>query len=734
VTAPAANDGAAGFGGPGAWLFTFAVFFSAALLFAVQPMAGKLFLPLMGGSAAAWNASLTFFQGALLLGYLYAHLLQRIASLRAQAAAHLAVLALAGLSLPLGVTRLLGEPWAQAPMAWLVAAMALTLGAPFAALSATAPLLQAWLARGGGATAGGRDVYRLYAASNLGSLLALIAYPLLIEPLVGVRAQTGAWGAAYGGFVLTMLAVGALCWRYAALPQAAAGQAAGEVSWRERTAWVLLAAAPSSLLLGVTAHITADVASAPLFWVVPLVLYLATFIYAFGRGVAPEGWALKLQIAAVAAALMSLGPMTWILQLPVHLLAFFVSALVCHQALVARRPPEARLTEFYLLVALGGVLGGAFNAFAAPVLFHEVWEYPLVLALACLARPGGGRLEPHQKGWLAAGMLWLIPLFIPGWTLPTWGASALMLTPAVVAAMLWRKPLAVTLLFLALGAAAMARATRGYDDNRRSYFGVLHMKEDSIPVIGPVRTMTHGTTLHGVQALSPAQRCRPMSYYAPEGLIGRVFATEQARRPRMNVAVAGLGAGSTATFVRPGDRMRFFEIDPLVVKTSFDPKVFSFVSDCARGPVDVVLGDARLKLAHEPAGSFDLVLADAFSSDAVPAHLLTAEAIAGYLRAAKPDGLVLLHLSNRNLRLAEPAAAAVRKAGGYALYGEFNPAADVHPYAVAGHEVMIVARSPRVLDAYRGRPGWGEAPGGGRAWTDDYTNVVGAALAKMHWF
>ena len=268
---------------PAAWLLAFTVFFSAALVFAVEPMAGKLFLPLIGGSAAVWNASLAFFQAALLAGYLYAHLLQRLSSLRTQVALHLGVLALAALALPLRVTGLLGAPWPHAPLAWLVLAMALTLGAPFAALSATAPLAQAWLVRSAGPLAGGRDPYRLYAASNLGSLLALLAYPLLIEPLAGLRAQTTGWSAAYLMFVATMLAVGAVCWRTAAAVQAPP-PATGEVAWRERLAWVLLAAAPSSLLLGVTTHITADVASAPLLWVIPLVIYLSTFVYAFGRG------------------------------------------------------------------------------------------------------------------------------------------------------------------------------------------------------------------------------------------------------------------------------------------------------------------------------------------------------------------------------------------------------------------------------------------------------------------
>jgi hypothetical protein len=715
--------------------FVAAVFASAALVFTVEPLVGKLFLPLLGGSPAIWNTSLAFFQAALLAGYAYAHGLQRLGSLRRQMVVHLLVLAAAALVLPLKVSSLLGEPWTGAPALWLALVMALSLGAPFAALSATAPLLQAWFARLAGEAARARRAYALYAASNLGSLLALAAYPTLVEPLLGLSAQARLWSLGYALFALGMAGLAVATWRLKPAEVTAAPAApAARTGWRERLTWMLLAAAPSSLLMGVTAHLTADVASAPFLWVAPLELYLATFVIAFARrGSAPSPLLLWLQLLAVPAVLLSIfQPDTpWFQQLVTHLAAFFVVALVCHRSLAARRPEPARLTEFYLWVSIGGVVGGGFNAFIAPLLFPGIWEYPAVLVLACLARPSvRTRLKAGDLGWLVMGLAWAIPLWIPALVLPDFIRSALMLAPAVLAVMLRDRAWAVVVLYAAMAIGGEVQGVGRYREHHRSFFGVIHITEIEPRGLGPTRIMVHGTTLHGAQALTPALRCRATTYYTPRTVIGRVFRTEQARKPALRMGAVGLGAGTVATFVRPGDSLRFFEIDPLVARITLDPAHFSFVHGCAKGPVDVVLGDARLSVAKEPAGTYDLLLIDAFSSDAVPTHLLTVEAIKSYLRLLGPDGVLLLHLSNRNLELVGPAAAAAREAGASVLKGEHWVEEGVSPYVEAPGIVLLVAPDARSLARYHPDQDWSDDIRPARPWTDDYTNVWGAMLAR----
>ena len=723
---------------PAAWLFAVAVFASAALVFLVEPLIGKLLLPVLGGSPAIWNTSLAFFQAALLAGYAYAHVLQRLASVRRQMAIHLLVLACAALVLPLKVSTLLGEPWQGAPALWLAAVMALSLGPPFAALSATAPLLQAWYARlTPPPVQGGRNAYALYAASNLGSLLALAAYPAVVEPLLGLSRQSTVWSLAYAGFCLLMLALTAGAWRAPAAetPPIAAVPATRAV-WRERIVWLLLAAAPSSLLMGVTAHLTADIASVPFLWVVPLELYLLTFVIAFaGRGRPPSSWLLGLQLLAVPLSITMLFDLTtpWPQQLLVHLASFFVVVLVCHRTLAARRPEPSRLTEFYLWMSIGGVVGGGFNAFLAPLLFPGVWEYPAVLVLACLARPSSGRkFQPGELGWLICGLVWVAPLWIPQLSMPDFVRSALMLAPAFLAVMMRERAWAVVLLYAAMALGGEVQGVGRYREHHRSFFGVVHITEIAPKGMGRTRVMVHGTTLHGAQMLDPARRCQPTTYYTARTVIGRVFRGEQARKPALRMAAVGLGAGTVATFVRKTDTMRFFEIDPLIARLTLDPAHFSFVNGCAKGPVDVVLGDARLSLTHEPAGRYDLILVDAFSSDSVPTHLLTVEALRGYLRLLAPEGVVLLHLSNRNLELVGPASAAAHAAGAYAIEGEHWVDEGTSPYAEAPGIVLLVAPDRHSLDRYRSDPDWSAPKHAARAWTDDYTNVWGSMIARFH--
>ncbi|MFI4933715.1 MAG: spermidine synthase [Caulobacterales bacterium] len=736
-----------------ALLFALTVFFSAALVFVVEPMIARLVLPVLGGSAAVWNTSLAFFQMALLVGYLYAHLLQRIGRVRVQIVLHLVVLLIAALALPLRVSGILGDPPPDAPALWLVGVLAVSIGAPFAALSATAPLVQAWHARVV-RHEGAREPYVLYAASNFGSLIALIAYPVLLEPNLTLRAQTGSWSAGYGVFVIVAAILGTAVWRYAsavggAAPALAAGPAA---SWRQRLTWLALAAIPSSLMLGVTSYVTTDIGSAPFLWVAPLALYLVTFIIAFQEKPAiPPAVALTLQSAALAlcAVFIHASAAGFLQALAIHLTAFFLTALICHQALVARRPDPARLTEFYIWMSVGGVVGGAFNAFVAPAIFNSVVEYPALLVASCLVRPWGeGRARLWEWAVALAGALIALsaaqishPAAIVA---PFAAAVGRVVSPAVVApallglaagcAIVLRKR---ALLFLAVIFSLVLAAERVSERSDvvaswRSFFGVLRMAHTDLPSLGgEVRMLIHGATLHGGQAQAGPYRCRPLVYYAHSTPIGQVFQAELARKPALSIGAVGLGTGTVATYTRPTDSLRFFEIDPLVVRVSSNPAYFSYTTQCARGAIAYTLGDARLTLARQPAGSYDLLLIDAFSSDSVPAHLLTVEAVRMYLSKLRPDGVLILHLSNRNLDLLRPAQAVAIAAGAPALAQTY-----AHPFGVsilmaADEDAVIVGKSAASLQPFAGDPRWTVANAGGVApWTDDYTNLFGALVRR----
>lgn len=717
-------------------LFVLAAFTGAALIFFVEPMTAKLILPVLGGSPAVWNTSMAFFQAALLAGYGYAHFLQRISSVRNQAIVHVSVLLAAGLFLPLRITALFGEPPADGPIPWLLAVLALSIGAPFAAIAATAPIVQAWYARA--FRLSDREPYALYAASNLGSLLALLAYPLVVEPITTLASQRLGWSLGYGIFALLMAALGlAAAGANTARTVGAKVEATPSVGWPQRAVWVGLAAIPSSLMLGVTTHLTTDVASAPFLWVIPLALYLLTFIIAFEtRSVIRPHVALLLQAAVLPAAAFFLHLQTdMAAQLLLQLNCFFLTALVCHQALVARRPDPARLTEFYLWVSVGGVLGGAFNAFLAPVIFASVVEYPLVLVLAVLARPAmSGPMTRLESASAVAGLAAVVTISLSargvlgsagGW-LPVY-----LLPVALVAAFLLRnRRLALLLLVAALTLAAQSTAADTVIRRDRSFFGVLKQSEILWPGLGPVRKLIHGTTVHGAQVLSGPYRCRPLTYYAPETAIGSAFARSLASGPPANVGVVGLGTGAVAAYTRPGDRLTFFEIDPLVVRIASDPARFSYTTACAKGRVDYVVGDARLMLARQKPDSFDVLLIDAFSSDAVPAHLLTVEAMQLYLSRIKPDGVLLMHLTNRHMDLTGPALAAAKVLGASATIAHYQPTPDATSRMAVPQVVMMVARTPEALISHAGSDDRPASAKSARPWTDDYTNILGAILAR----
>jgi hypothetical protein len=757
-------------------LYSATIFVGAGLLFVVQPMVGKMVLPLLGGTPAVWSTCMVFFQAALLLGYAYAHAGAAWLGPRRQAVLHVGVLALPLLVLPLGVDARLLRAGTANPVLDVLLLLSTTVGLPFVVVSASAPLLQKWFASTGHPAAA--DPYFLYAASNLGSMLALVGYPFLIEPRLQLRAadwvsQTRLWSTGYVALAVLTIACAVVLWvsgRTTIVPEPAAGlgEPGGEApTARDRLRWIALSFVPSSLLLGATTYITMDIAAVPLLWVLPLATYLLTFILAFGR------WPLRLHrwttMLTVPAVLLTIFFMVSELKTQIwmtilwHLVMLLVVALACHGELARRRPAPAHLTEFYLLIAVGGVLGGVFNALVSPLIFNSLAEYPLAMILACIlvvaAGPRPGRAPVLAAVALPVGIAALAfvlfsdtlafrvdfsfvmrRLGLGTTVLGTWLQNLentvnkeLIYGPPIVAAFfLRRRP-------LVLGAAlAGILLAAGYVDARkndqihqvRSFFGVL--KVTRVEGDNGYTELRHGTTIHGRQSLVPARRAEPMAYYHTRGPIGQLYA-ELARRGRpLRVAVIGLGTGTMAAYARPGDVMTIYEIDTHVRDLALDPRFFTYVADArARGAtIAIEMGDARLRLEavrrERPAERYDLILVDAFSSDAIPVHLLTREALRLYLDALEPDGILALHISNRYLRL-EPVVAHLAEDAGLRGMVIDDPFAGEVEGGIES-TLAIVARSPEAFGRLAADVHWTASPlevePRVAVWTDDFHSLL----------
>jgi hypothetical protein len=697
--------------------FAATLFLGAGLLFAVEPMVSSMILPALGGSPSVWNICLCFFQAMLLAGYAYAHWLANRFDGRSQALIHGAVLGLSLLFLPIDLTGQAPPPDA-APMPWLLARLLVAVGPPFFAVSATGPLLQCWFSRTGHASAG--DPYFLYSASNAGSLLALLAYPLLVVRVMPLSAQALWWSF---GLVALAVAIGA-CWAGHRLHPGAATRAEAAPAIRpaaaERWRWVGYSFLPSALLLAVTAHITTDLAAAPLFWVIPLALYLTTFIIAFARRpVLPHaGMATALPYLLMMVVLASVGEYGIWRLLP-HLACFFVAAMVCHGELARSRPRVGSLTEFYLWVSIGGVLGGVFDAVLAPAMFPDIWEYPLLLAgagLVCFgSRPGGARLR--RVDLVAAAVLFLGFAALVHWDAPPRWAVLAAVT-AGLAAMLWFRERRWS---FALGIAACLGGLQvpAADTlaTTRSFFGVNRVQEVDG---GTIRMLRHGTTVHGAESLRPGEETRMLSYYTQEGPFGRFFAA-LAGRGLSRVGVVGLGVGELACYAAPGQSWTFHEIDPAVAMLA--RRHFDFLERCGNHP-GIVLGDARLTLQSVPDHSYDAIVIDAFTSDSIPVHLLTREALALYQRKLAPDGAILFHVSNLYLDLAPVIAALAQDAGAPARGLVYMPTDSTIEHAST--QVVAVGQPGGDLDILKPEAGWTAMPPAPAAtlWTDQRSDIV----------
>jgi hypothetical protein len=665
--------------------------------------------PLLGGAPAVWIVCSLCFQTLLLAGYAYAHVVGTRLPLRTQVVIQLTLIAVVFLVMPISVDEEMVQRLAANPTLGLLLLLLQTIGLPFFVLSTSSPLLQRWFAE-----LGERDPYHLYAASNAGSMFALLGYPLVVEPLLSVKAQSRAL---HSGYVLYAVLV-VICALEAVRRRPLSAPAASRVEttpapsqvrvtestlppmispsavdrWRERLAWIGLSFAPSSLLLGATEYITTDIASVPLLWVLPLALYLISFIVAFAKRqiVRPAHVSRAMAVSAALVAALTLARITgppWLV-VGAHALLLFTASVVCHRGLAERRPHVSRLTEFYLLLSIGGVLGGVFNGLIAPTLFDDLVEYPIAIGLVCLGRATGRKALRSRIADVAYAAS-VVGLLLAGMSD---GGS--------------------------LGTTVWAH---------RGFFGVLKVMRDRE---NRFLLLVSGRAMHGKQSLDPAEAHVPLAYYHPTGPAGQVLGPLDPRvlpcaahLPARRIGVIGLGVGSVAAYARPGDEWTFFELDPAVVEVA--RRQFSYLKVAEKcAAVRIEIGDARLRLRQGPQARFDVLVLDAFSSDAVPIHLVTREAIAVYRRALSPGGVLLGHVSNDHVRLSPVFGALARDAHLVALERADHPSAEEKALGKDPSEWVLL------MDGAEEHPlgGWQPltAPPSQSVWTDDYANVLGA--------
>jgi hypothetical protein len=712
-------------------VFSAALAASALLLFCVEPMVAKMVLPRFGGAASTWNTCQVFFQMALLVGYGWAHGVSRLRP-RLQPLAHAALLLGAALVLPLGLHGAAGGgPFAVR----LFVVLAASVGLPFVTLSATSPLFSRWFSLTGHEDA--RDPYFLYAASNVGSMLALAAYPFVIEPFAGLALQKTLFTGGYALFALLAVAC--------ALPVLRAGHGTAKTELPEddapiasgrRVRWAVLALVPSAGMLGVTTYVSTTVLSIPLFWVLPLAIYLASFVLTFAKKPlgSPATWARLLPLPA------SLSVLTLVLEanapaaalVALHLGTFALVCLVCHGLLAADRPGPRHLTGYFFLTSLGGVAGGILAGLVAPMLVDRLVEWPLALVGACLLRPPQ---DEEDRGLGPRDLPAVLAMLAVGSAI-TWGAGHFFTGRAAFSAIV--VGLGALLLVnygtlvrpvrfgLGLGAIILAGALyTGSVGNvllrERNAFGLLRVAVDPT---GRWMQFVHGDTVHGRQLTDPARRREPSGYYHVAGPAGDVLGA--AGPPRRSVGVVGLGIGDLAAYAKPGETWTFYEIDPAIARVAQDPRYFTFLADAfpdRRGLV-IEVGDARLSLDRAAPGGFDILVLDAFSSDSIPAHLLTREAFALYLEKLAPSGVIFANVSNRFLDLAPLVAAVATQSG---LVAQVRLDDEVGEELASAGKLpsrwMTMARSAADL-AFLPQTGWREAKPGGRAWTDDRSSLL----------
>ena len=729
------------------YLFLLTILIGSFLLFLVQPMVARMALPRLGGAPSVWNSAMLVYQALLLCGYAYAHRLSREAP-RRQAMVHLAVLLIAALWLPLGLAGF-NPPVDGSPIFWVPWLLMASIGPLFFAVAAQAPLMQRWYAL----TGNNGDPYALYAASNIGSFAGLIAYPLLVEPFMPMLAQSWLWTGIYAVLVLAIASCAKLLWqsRNTVPTDSEAVNIVSKIPLKRRLYWIVLAAVPSGLMLSTTSHLTTDLMAMPLLWVIPLGLYLLSFSVAFADNQRPAFWIGKIApvvLLLTGAVVFLVWGKAAINGLAASLTLLFVVAVSLHSEMFRTRPDPSQLTGFYLMMSLGGVIGGFFCAIVAPLIFDWTWEHPILILLAAALLPQTRLLDLGEAEIFGAHRLKWIMLTIAllAVAVGIYGGikTSIELEPAKIVLLGVIMVLGIIVtgyqFAFALVMGALMFANGGWynmkqtlDDSRmRSYFGTYTVSSSGP---GNIRWLTHGTTVHGLQLLD--QPTKPVSYYPDTSGVGIAMTKAAALYgPEASIGVVGLGTGTLACYRKPGQYWQFFEIDPLVIEIARDRKIFSFIERCAPD-VPITLGDARLTLADVPEAKFDILALDAFSSDSIPLHLLTREAFATYRKALKPDGLLLVHISNRYIDL-NPVVAAEAKSQGWAaalrhdsptekLIDQGSRASQwiaLSPDAAKLAQLTgkVAAKKARYYDA----KGWIklDSPEGTTAWTDDYASVL----------
>jgi hypothetical protein len=740
------------------YLFILTLFWSAMLLFMMQPLFTRMAVPLLGGAPSVWNIALVFFQFVLLFGYLYAHGLQRLKA-RTQIIVHLLLLLAAAITLPLDIPGWYPAPSSTSPSLWLIGLLTVAVGLPFFALSAQAPLMQRWFSFSDDPQA--NDPYFLYAASNIGSMIGLLGYPLFMEPLFGVTLQNILWA---GGFVILMLLVaraGYSIW-HAVPKQTAINATTAPLPVKQQLHWVALAAVPSGLLVAVSNILTTDIGSLPLLWVLPLAIYLASFVIAFGKSdtLPFHRMHFLVTVTVIVAGLfayLSINDNIW-LTLISMLLPFFIVATACHSKMVEQRPSSAHMTRFYVLMSLGGAIGGSFSSLLAPVIFNWIYEYPILIiaAAALLTSPvvaqAKGRLIPdiinghrHRRLGDVAMMAFALLLGMSGAVqLVTLNALensnladtivvSLTILAMVVVCFLCRTSALRFAVAVAAAGLVFGGASRIFDWQKktfqdRSFFGVSSVRttENASIVI-----LAHGTTIHGAQSLLPATRLKPQTYYAAGSGVGQVMQ----RLSFNNIGLVGLGSGALSCYVRPRASLTYFEIDPLMISIASNPRLFSYVSECSPN-ANMVLGDARLQLKNQyNHQAFDLLVIDAFSSDAIPLHLMTTEAFAIYLKSLTADGVLMVHVSNRYFELEPVVAKLVQNSGLHAAMFKYEPLKDQPRgvYESKSNWIAVARTSNRIEQIMALQPGWTPLALKPQQslWTDDFSSPL-AALKMLN--
>jgi len=745
VAAPAISSAPSRTATLGMMFIAATMFLSAFLLFSVEPIVAKMVLPLLGGTPAVWNTCLVFFQAVLLAGYLYAHLSTKLLRPRQQVILHLCVLLLAFVVLPVHIPLGWVPPVEQNPAPWLLALLAISVGLPFFVLSAGTPILQKWFSHSSHHE--GSDPYFLYVASNAGSLFGLLSYPLVLEPALRLAMQSRAWSCLYILFFLMACGCGAITWHashigmcsIAVSLERSPNDASENIRTKRRLRWVVLAFVPASLTLGITTALTTDIPAIPLFWVLPLAIYLLSFIFVFARKpLISHAWLIRRLPFLILGALfpvVSRSTLPILIWIPLDLLTLFGVAMVCHGELARIRPSTRHLTEFYLWISVGGVLGGIFNALVAPLIFRSVIEFPLVLALAALLRPP---IDVKESTPRARRLDVLLPVTL-GLTLfaVIWILQSLGLRPGRAMNILifgfsleWCLSFGKRPVRFALGLVAILLASTLYTGpyghilhTERSFFGVNRVTDDDHKQF---RMLFHGGTVHGMQNLDPAKAREPLSYYTRLGPIGQVFAAFPARGGDDAFAFVGLGAGSMACYLSPSQQLTYYEIDPAVERIAGDTRYFTFLRDC--GPqARIVLGDARLSLRAAPDQRYRMIVVDAFSGDSIPVHLLTRQALQLYLTKLAPGGILVFHITNIHLNL-QPVLATLAADAGLSCLVEDDTAVSEADIAKGRFPStwVVMARHPNDLGRLASDARWKPLLDrrGSKIWTDDYSSVI----------